>query len=493
MAKYIMSLDEGTTSCRCILFDKEGNIKSVASREITQIYPNPGWVEHDALEIWAGQRSAVKEALEKINATTVDIAGIGITNQRETTIVWDKNTGIPVYNAIVWQCRRTAEYCDSLIAQGLSDKIKEKTGLLIDPYFSGTKIRWILENVEGAREKAEKGELLFGTIETWLIWKMTNGKVHVSDYSNASRTMIFNIHTLDWDDELLELLNIPKCMLPKAVPSSLVYGETDPAIMDGAMPISGAAGDQQCALFGQTCFKGGQVKNTFGTGGFLLMNTGEKPIESKNGLLTTVAWGLDGKVNYALEGSIFVAAAALQFLKDQLGLMEHSYESESISKSIPDTGGVYMVPAFVGLGAPYWDPYARGLICGLTRGTTKEQIIRAALESIAYQTVDVLKAMEQDSGLKLDAIKVDGGVSANNFLLQFLSDLTETEVKRPQSVETTALGAAYLAGLAVGYWDSLEDIEKNWKVSASFNCVMNEEERKEKLDGWHKAVQRTLL
>jgi len=493
MSKYIMALDEGTTSCRCILFDKDGNTKSTASREITQIYPKPGWVEHDASEIWTGQRNAVMEALEKIGASTADIAGIGITNQRETTVVWDKNTGLPVYNAIVWQCRRTADYCDSLIAQGLADKIKEKTGLLIDPYFSGTKIRWILENVPGAREKAERGDLLFGTMETWLIWKMTNGKVHVTDYSNASRTMIFNIHTLDWDDELLEILDIPKSMLPKPMPSSCIYGETDPEIMNGVIPISGAAGDQQCALFGQACFKGGQVKSTFGTGGFLLMNTGEQPIESKNGLLTTVAWGLDGKVFYALEGSIFVAAAALQFLKDQLGLMEHSYESESIAMSIPDTGGVYMVPAFVGLGTPYWDPYARGLICGLTRGTTKEQIIRAALESIAYQTVDVLKAMEQDSGLKLDAIKVDGGVSANNFFLQFLSDLTQTEVKRPYSIETTSLGAAYLAGLAVGYWENVEEIEKNWKSSARFSSSMAEEVRKEKLDGWHKAVQRTLL
>ncbi len=491
MAKYVLALDEGTTSCRCILFDKQGNQISVAQKEFTQYFPKPGWVEHDAMEIWSTQVGVAREAMLKINAKPEDIAGIGITDQRETTIVWDKKTGMPVYNAIVWQCRRTAEYCDSLTAQGYSDMIKAKTGLLIDPYFSGTKLRWILENVEGARERAEKGELLFGTIDTWLIWNLTGGKVHVTDYSNASRTMMFNIHTLEWDDEILKILDIPRCMLPEPKPSSCIYGYTDPSIIGGEIPISGAAGDQQCALFGQTCFGAGSAKNTYGTGGFLLMNTGNKPIESKNGLVTTIAWGLDGKVTYALEGSIFVAGAAIQWLRDEMGLLKTAPESEEAALKVSDTDGVYMVPAFVGLGAPYWDPYARGIICGITRGTTANHVIRATLESLAYQTCDVLTAMEQDSGIKLHSLKVDGGASANNFLMQFQADMIGTEVKRPTCIETTALGAAYLAGLATGFWENLQDVQNNWSVSGSFVPKMSEKERKEKLDGWHKAVERT--
>ena len=491
MAKYVLALDEGTTSCRCILFDKKGNQISVAQKEFTQYFPKPGWVEHDAMEIWSTQVGVAREAMLKIGAKPEDIAGIGITDQRETTIVWDKATGQPVYNAIVWQCRRTAEYCDSLVEAGYSDMIKSKTGLLIDPYFSGTKLRWILENVKGAREKAEKGELLFGTIDTWLIWNLTGGKVHVTDYSNASRTMMFNIHTLEWDDEILKILNIPRCMLPEPKPSSYVYGYTDPSIIGGEIPISGAAGDQQCALFGQTCFGAGSAKNTYGTGGFLLMNTGDKPIESKNGLVTTIAWGLDGKVTYALEGSIFVAGAAIQWLRDEMGLLKTAPESEEAALKVSDTGGVYMVPAFVGLGAPYWDPYARGLICGITRGTTVNHVIRATLESLAYQTCDVLTAMEQDSGIKLHSLKVDGGASANNFLMQFQADMIGTEVKRPTCIETTALGAAYLAGLATGFWENLQDVQNNWSVSGSFVPKMDEAERQEKLDGWHKAVERT--
>lgn len=491
MSKYIMALDEGTTSCRCILFNKSGEMVSVAQKDITQIYPNPGWVEHDAMEIWSSQVGVAGEALTKIGAHPSDIAGIGITNQRETTVVWDKNTGIPIYNAIVWQCRRTAEYCDSLVAQGYSDMIKEKTGLLIDPYFSGTKLRWILENVPGAREKAENGELLFGTIETWLIWKMTGGKVHVTDYSNASRTMMFNIHTLEWDDEILKILNIPKSMLPTPKQSSEVYGYTS-AVFGEEIPICGAAGDQQCALFGQTCFRKGQAKNTYGTGGFLLMNTGEEPVVSKNGLVTTIAWGVNGKVNYALEGSIFVAAAALQWIRD-IGLIRKSAESEDAARRVPDTAGVYVVPAFVGLGAPYWDPYARGIICGLTRGTTADHIIRATLESLAYQTADVLIAMEEDCGIKLHSLKVDGGASANDFLLQYQADMIGTEVKRPSCIETTALGAAYLAGLAVGYWESLQDIENNWHVSGSYIPSVSEDVREEKMAGWHKAVERARV
>ena len=490
--KYVMALDEGTSSVRCILFDKAGNIKSMSQRGFKQIYPQPGWVEHDAMEIWARQIGVAREAMEKIGAKAEDIAGIGITDQRETTVVWDKETGQPIYNAIVWQCRRTAEYCDSLTAAGWSDMIREKTGLLIDAYFSGTKLRWILENVEGARERAEKGELLFGTIDTWLIWKLTGGKVHVTDYSNASRTMMFNIHTLQWDDELLKLLDIPRCMLPEPVPSSYLYGETDPSVFGGPIAVSGAAGDQQCALFGQTCFSAGEVKNTYGTGGFLLMNTGGEPVMSKNGLVTTIAWGLDGKVTYALEGSIFVAGAAIQWLRDEMDFFEHSYQVSELASKVPDTGGVFMVPAFVGLGAPHWDPYARGIITGITRGTNRFHIARAVLESMAYQTCDVLKAMEQDSGISLSALKVDGGASANDMLMQIQADMINRPVVRPLCIETTALGAAYLAGLSTGFWESVEDIKQNWQVDREFECGISQKDRRAALDGWHHAVRQAM-
>ncbi|MGN0711924.1 MAG: glycerol kinase GlpK [Anaerovoracaceae bacterium] len=492
MKKYIMALDQGTTSSRCILYDKKGEIVSVAQKEFTQIYPHAGWVEHDAMEIWSTQIGVAQEALYKINATYENIEAIGITNQRETTVVWDKNTGLPVYNAIVWQCRRTAEFCDELKAKGMSDKFREKTGLLIDAYFSGTKLRWILDNVQGAREKAEKGELLFGTIETWLIWKLTKGQVHVTDYSNASRTMLFNIHTLEWDKEILEILDIPENMLPKPMPSSCIYGETDPTIFGGAVKIAGAAGDQQAALFGQTCFSEGEVKNTYGTGCFMLMNTGEKPVESKNGLLTTIAWGLDGKVNYALEGSIFVAGAAIQWLRDELGLVTSSPESEEMAASVADSNGVYVVPAFVGMGAPYWNPYARGAVFGITRGANRSHLVRATLESLAYQTTDLLTAMEEDSGIRLTSLKVDGGASANNLLMQIQADLLDTEVKRPKCIETTSLGAAYLAGLATGYWESKEDVVENWQIDRTFEPHIKEDERSERLKGWRRAVKAAL-
>ena len=445
MAKYVMALDAGTTSNRCILFNEKGEMCSVAQKEFTQFFPKPGWVEHDADEIWATQYEVAKQAMENVGATAADIAAIGITNQRETTIVWDKATGEPVHHAIVWQCRRTAEYCDSLKDKGLVDKIREKTGLVIDAYFSGTKIRWILENVPGARQRAEAGELLFGTVETWLIWKLTKGKVHVTDYSNASRTMLFNINTLQWDDEILAELNIPKCMLPEAKPSSCVYGEADPSLFGGPIKIGGAAGDQQAALFGQTCYKAGEAKNTYGTGCFLLMNTGEKPIFSKNGLVTTIAWGLDGKVNYALEGSVFVAGASIQWLRDQLRVVDTAPDSEYMATRVKDTAGCYVVPAFTGLGAPYWDQYARGVIVGLTRGCNKYHIVRATVESLAYQVNDVLQAMKADSGIDLAALNVDGGASANNFLMQTQADISGCPVNRPSCVETTAMGAAYLA------------------------------------------------
>ena len=442
MAKYVMALDAGTTSNRCILFNEKGEMCSVAQKEFTQFFPKPGWVEHDADEIWATQYEVAKQAMENVGATAADIAAIGITNQRETTIVWDKATGEPVHHAIVWQCRRTAEYCDSLKDKGLVDKIREKTGLVIDAYFSGTKIRWILENVPGARQRAEAGELLFGTVETWLIWKLTKGKVHVTDYSNASRTMLFNINTLQWDDEILAELNIPKCMLPEAKPSSCVYGEADPSLFGGPIKIGGAAGDQQAALFGQTCYKAGEAKNTYGTGCFLLMNTGEKPIFSKNGLVTTIAWGLDGKVNYALEGSVFVAGASIQWLRDQLRVVDTAPDSEYMATRVKDTAGCYVVPAFTGLGAPYWDQYARGVIVGLTRGCNKYHIVRATVESLAYQVNDVLQAMKADSGIDLAALNVDGGASANNFLMQTQADISGCPVNRPSCVDTTALGAA---------------------------------------------------
>jgi len=489
MAKYVMALDAGTTSNRCILFNEKGEMCSVAQKEFTQYFPKPGWVEHDADEIWSTQLEVALGAMNQIGATSADIAAIGITNQRETTIVWDKVTGEPVYHAIVWQCRRTSEYCDSLKDKGLVDTYREKTGLVIDAYFSGTKLKWILDNVEGVRERAERGELLFGTVETWLIWKLTKGRVHVTDYTNASRTMLFNIKELKWDDEILAELNIPKCILPEAKPSSCVYGEADPQFFGGPIPIGGAAGDQQSALFGQTCFKPGEAKNTYGTGCFMLMNTGDQPVYSKNGLVTTIAWGLDGKVTYALEGSIFVAGAAIQWLRDEMRMVDSSPDSEYMAKKVDDTNGCYVVPAFTGLGAPHWDQYARGAIVGLTRGVNKYHILRATLESLAYQTNDVLKAMRADSGIDLAALKVDGGASANNLLMQIQADLINAPVHRPKCVETTAMGAAYLAGLAVGYWASKEDVIKNWAIDRVFDPEIGEEERTQRLKGWDKAVK----
>ena len=489
MGKYIMALDAGTTSNRCILFNEKGERCSVAQREFTQYFPKPGWVEHDADEIWASMLGVAVESMTKIGADASQIAAIGITNQRETAIVWDKNTGEPVYHAIVWQCRRTSEYCDQLKEKGLTEKFRQKTGLMIDAYFSGTKVKWILDNIPGAREKAEAGDLLFGTVETWLIWKLTKGKVHVTDYSNAARTMLFNINTLEWDDEILEELGIPKSMLPQARPSSEVYGMADESYFGKEIPIGGAAGDQQAALFGQTCFTAGEAKNTYGTGAFLLMNTGTKPVFSDNGLITTIAWGLDGEVNYALEGSIFVAGAAIQWLRDEMRLVDSSPDSEYMASKVKDTNGCYVVPAFTGLGAPHWDQYARGTIVGITRGVNKYHVIRATLESLAYQTYDVLKAMEADSGIKLSALKVDGGASANNFLMQFQSDILNTEVRRPRCVETTAMGAAYLAGLAVGYWKDKNDVINNWNIDRKFHPEMKEDEREEKLAGWEKAVK----
>ena len=489
MSKYIMALDAGTTSNRCILFDEKGEICSIAQKEFTQYFPKPGWVEHDANEIWSSQLGVAVEAMAKLGIGADDIAAIGITNQRETTIVWDKNTGEPVYNAIVWQCRRTSEYCDTLKDKGLTDKFREKTGLIIDAYFSGTKLKWILDNVDGVRERAEKGELLFGTVETWLIWKLTKGKAHVTDYSNASRTLLFNIKDLTWDKEILEELNIPESMLPEPKPSSCVYGYSDASFFGKEIPIAGAAGDQQAALFGQTCFNPGEAKNTYGTGCFMLMNTGETPVYSKNGLVTTIAWGLDGKVNYALEGSIFVAGASIQWLRDELRIIESAADSEYMAKKVKDTNGCYVVPAFTGLGAPYWDQYARGTIVGLSRGVNKYHIIRATLESIGYQVNDVLHAMKADSGIDLAALKVDGGASANDFLMQFQSDIINAPVKRPSCVETTAMGAAYLAGLAVGYWNSKEDVIKNWAVDKIFSPIMGEDERERKIKGWNKAVK----
>lgn len=489
MAKYVMALDAGTTSNRCILFNEKGQMCSVAQREFKQIFPKPGWVEHDANEIWASQLGVAVEAMNMIDASAADIAAIGITNQRETTILWDKNTGEPVYNAIVWQCRRTSEYCDSLKEQGLTEKFRRKTGLVIDAYFSATKIKWILDNVPGARERAEKGELLFGTVETWLIWKLTKGKAHVTDYSNAARTMLFNINTLEWDDEILQILDIPKAILPEAMPSSCVYGMADPAFLGGEIPISGAAGDQQAALFGQTCFQAGDAKSTYGTGCFLLMNTGEKLVFSENGLITTIAWGLDGKVTYALEGSVFVAGAAIQWLSDEMRIIDSAEDSEYMAKKVKDTNGCYIVPAFTGLGAPYWDQYARGTIVGITRGVNKCHIIRATLESLAYQVNDVLVAMKADSGIALSSLKVDGGASANNFLMQTQADIINVPVNRPQCVETTAMGAAYLAGLAVGYWKDLEDIKNNWMVDRTFVPVLEEKTRTERIQGWKKAVK----
>ena len=486
MAKYIMALDAGTTSNRCILFDKSGRPCSVAQREFKQYFPKAGWVEHDADEIWASQLGVAVEAMTKIGATAADIAAIGITNQRETAIVWDKNTGEPVYHAIVWQCRRTSEYCDSLKEKGLTEFFRKKTGLVIDAYFSATKVKWILDHVEGARVRAERGELLFGTVETWLIWKLTKGAVHVTDYSNASRTMMFNINTLEWDENILRELDIPKQMLPEVKPSSCIYGMTDASFFGGEIPIAGAAGDQQSALFGQTCFHAGEAKNTYGTGCFLLMNTGEKPVFSENGLVTTIAWGLDGKVYYALEGSIFVAGASIQWLRDEMHLID---SAEEMALKVEDTNGCYVVPAFTGLGAPHWDQYARGTIVGLTRGVNKYHVIRATLESIAYQVNDVLSAMKADSGIVLSTLKVDGGASANNFLMQTQADFIGAPVARPVCVETTAMGAAYLAGLAVGYWKNKEEVVQNWAIDKTFKPLIGEEEREKKIKGWNKAVK----
>ncbi|HYE83744.1 MAG TPA: glycerol kinase GlpK [Clostridia bacterium] len=492
MAKYILSLDQGTTSSRAIVFNYEGKIVSVAQKEFTQIYPKPGWVEHDPLEIWATQYGVANEAIAKAGITAQDIAAIGITNQRETTVVWDKNTGKPVYNAIVWQCRRTAPICDDLKAKGLAETIRNKTGLVVDAYFSGTKVKWILDNVEGAREKAEKGELYFGNIDTWLIWNLTKGKVHVTDYSNASRTMLFNIHELKWDKDILKELNIPESVLPEAKPSSCVYGNTDKELFGVEIPIAGAAGDQQAALFGQACYKPGMAKNTYGTGCFMLMNTGEKAVASNNGLLTTIAWGLDGKVEYALEGSIFIAGASVQWLRDELKIIDNAAASEELAAAVEDTNGVYVVPAFVGMGAPYWDMYARGSILGLTRGANRNHIVRATLESIAYQTRDVLEAMQEDSKINLQTLKVDGGAVANNFLMQFQADILGVPIYRPEVTETTALGAAYLAGLAVGFWSSKDEIADKWNVDKVFDPLMDKTDKEKKYTGWRKAVSRAL-
>ena len=489
METYIAALDQGTTTSRAILFNSRGEIVSKAQYPFRQIFPQPGWVEHDPMEIWATTVRALSEAVDAAHIDPKAIAGIGITNQRETAILWDRRTGQPVYNAIVWQCRRTAEICDRLKADGLGETVTEKTGLLIDAYFSGTKLKWIMDNIPGVRQRAERGELCAGTVDSWLIWNLTGGKAHVTAYSNASRTMMFNIHTLEWDDEILQELNIPKCMLPKPVPSSGFYEYADPMHFGGEIKIAGAAGDQQAALFGQTCFASGEAKNTFGTGGFLLMNTGETPVTSRNGLVTTIACGSDGKVNYALEGSIFVAGAAIQWLRDELRLLEEARDSEYRAQKVKDTNGCYVVPAFTGLGAPHWDQYARGTIVGLTRGCNKYHIIRATLDSICYQVNDVLRAMAADSGIAMKSLRVDGGASANNYLMQTMADISDLEVKRPRCVETTALGAAYLAGLAVGYWQSAEDITRNWSVDRVFCPAISEEERTKRIKGWNKAVR----
>ncbi|WP_456095776.1 glycerol kinase GlpK [Peptostreptococcus sp.] len=493
MEKYILSFDAGTTSSRAIIFNKKGQIINVAQKEFQQIYPKAGWVEHDPMEIWASQSGVAREVLEKSAIRPDQIIGIGITNQRETTIVWDKNTGKPIYNAIVWQCRRTASYCERLKEKGWIDKIRDKTGLVVDAYFSGTKIAWILDNVEGAREKAERGDLLFGTVDTWLVWNLTRGKVHVTDYSNASRTMLFNIKDLKWDDEILDVLNIPKAMMPEVKDSSCIYGYTDEHTYGGArIPIAGIAGDQQAALFGQNCFKPGMVKNTYGTGCFVLMNTGQEMIRSKNGLLTTIAWGINGKVSYALEGSVFIAGAAIQWLRDELRLVYDSPQSEYYANKIEDTDGVVVVPAFTGLGAPYWDMYARGGIFGLTRGTKREHLVRATLESLAYQSKDVIEAMQEDAKIPLAYLRVDGGASANNFLMQFQADMLDTEVHRPRTLETTSLGAAYLAGLAVGYWKDLDEISKDFSIDRTFKPQMSQEKRTKNYKYWKKAIERSM-
>ena len=491
MEQYIMSLDQGTTSSRCIIFDRRGNIVSEAQKEFTQFFPQSGWVEHDAMEIWATQFSVAQEAMAFRNLKAEQIRAIGITTQRETTVIWEKATGKPIAKAIVWQCRRTSDQCDALIEAGYEEMIRNKTGLKIDAYFSASKIRWLLDHIPGAEEKAKNGELLFGTIETWLLWNLTEGRVHVTDYANAARTMLFNIHTLAWDEELLDLFNIPRSILPTPRPNSEIYGET--TLFGTAIPIGGMAGDQQAALFGQCCFEKGEAKNTYGTGCFMLMNTGEEPIMSQNGMLTTIAWGIGGRIQYALEGSVFMAGAAIQWLRDELQIIEKAADSEACALAVEDNGGVYMVPAFVGLGAPHWDPYARGMITGISRGTNRNHIIRATLESLAYQTCDVLNAMANDAETELSSLKVDGGACANNFLMQFQADMIRTTVQRPQCIETTALGAAYLAGLAVNYWKDTEEIKANHRIDRVFEPNMKEEQRQSLLNGWQDAVKRTTL
>lgn len=493
MKRYVLALDQGTTSSRCILFDKKGNICSMAQKEFGQIYPQPGWVEHDPMEIWSSQLSVVAGAIGKIGVTGEDIAAIGITNQRETTVVWNRHTGIPVYNAIVWQCRRTADRIEQLIEDGMAEYVHQTTGLVPDAYFSASKVAWILDNVEGAREEAEAGNLLFGTIDTWLIWNLTKGKAHVTDYTNASRTMMFDIHQLCWDDTILEYFRIPKSMLPEVKASSHIYGYTDTSVLDGNIPIAGAAGDQQSALFGQCCFSAGEVKNTYGTGCFLLMNTGDKAVKSEHGLLTTIVASTENQIQYALEGSVFTAGAGIQWLRDEMRMIKSAGQSEQYAASVEDTNGVYIVPAFTGIGAPYWNQYARGTVVGITRGCSKEHLIRAVLESMAYQTNDILKIMEQESGVDIVSLKVDGGASMNDFLMQFQSDILNVDVLRPECVETTALGAAYLAGMAVGYWDNMDDIRANWKLSSTFRVSMSEETREKLLKGWKKAVKCALM
>lgn len=488
MKKYIMALDQGTTSSRCILFNQRGEICSVAQKEFTQFYPQPGWVEHNPMEIWSSQISVATEAMAQLGVQAAEISAIGITNQRETTIVWDRKTGQPVYPAIVWQCRRTADRIEKLKKTGFDEMIRRKTGLIPDAYFSATKIAWILDHVSGAREAADQGDLLFGTVDTWLIWKLTGGRTHVTDYTNASRTMLFDIHNLRWDDEIIDYFNIPKSMLPQVKPSSCIYGKTADGLLGGSIPIAGAAGDQQAALFGQCCFLPGDVKNTYGTGCFLLMHTGSMAMQSKHGLLTTITAGTSDRVEYALEGSVFVGGAVVQWLRDEMRMIKTAAQTEEYANAVPDTNGVYLVPAFTGLGAPYWDSYARGTMVGLTRGAKKEHIIRAALESIAYQTADVLHAMEQDAGVHLNNLKVDGGASANNFLLSFQADIMNTTVQRPKCIETTALGAAYLAGLASGYWRDKKEIQENWSLGATFHPDMEQSTREALLKGWTKAV-----
>lgn len=494
MGRYVMALDQGTTSSRCILFDEQGAICSVAQKEFTQIFPQPGWVEHNPMEIWSSQLSVIMEAMGKIGAHYSDVAAIGITNQRETTIVWDRDTGEPVYNAIVWQCRRTSDRIEQLKMDGMEQTIVDKTGLIPDAYFSGSKIEWILDHVEGARERAARGDLLFGTVDTWLIWNLTKGCIHVTDYTNASRTMLFDIHRKCWDDEILEYFRIPKSMLPDVKPSSCVYGYTSADVMGGKIPIAGAAGDQQAALFGQCCFEEGQVKNTYGTGCFMLMNTGSTAVKSTHGLLTTIAASTkDEGVQYALEGSVFVAGAAVQWLRDEMRMVRSAPQTEEYCTAVEDTGGVYLVPAFAGLGAPYWDQYARGTIVGVTRGTSKEQFIRATVESMAYQVSDLLDAMRQDSGIDLKQLKVDGGACANNFLMQFQADILGTTIERPECIETTALGAAYLAGLAIGYWKDKAEIRKNWSVQRTFENQMDEKRREQLVKGWRRAIRCALF